>query len=69
MLYFEILTKIVKYYLFTNQYSCCKKSYDDLEHIADYITFINNKKIFFTKTRDAILENYGIVSVQKLSLM
>ena len=33
----------------------------DLEHIADYITFINNGKIVFTKTRDELLENYGIV--------
>ncbi len=33
----------------------------DLEHIADYITFINNGEIIFTKTRDELLENYGIV--------
>lgn len=33
----------------------------DLEHIADYITFINDGKIVFTKTRDELLENYGIV--------
>lgn len=33
----------------------------DLEHIADYITFINDGKIIFTKTRDDLLENYGIV--------
>lgn len=33
----------------------------DLEHIADYITFINNGEIIFTKTRDDLLENYGIV--------
>lgn len=33
----------------------------DLEHIADYITFINNGKIIFTKTRDELLENFGIV--------
>lgn len=33
----------------------------DLEHIADYITFINEGKIIFTKTRDELLENYGIV--------
>jgi len=32
----------------------------DLEHIADYITFINNGEIIFTKTRDELLENYGI---------
>lgn len=33
----------------------------DLEHIADYITFINNGEIILTKTRDELLENYGIV--------
>lgn len=33
----------------------------DLEHIADFITFINNGEIIFTKTRDELLENYGIV--------
>lgn len=33
----------------------------DLEHIADYITFINNGEIVFTKTRDELLDNYGIV--------
>lgn len=32
----------------------------DLEHIADYITFINDGEIIFTKTRDELLENYGI---------
>ncbi len=33
----------------------------DLEHIADYITFINNGEIVLTKTCDELLENYGIV--------
>lgn len=33
----------------------------DLEHIADYITFINDGEIVLTKTRDELLENYGIV--------
>lgn len=33
----------------------------DLEHIADYITFISNGEIIFTKTRDELLENCGIV--------
>ena len=32
----------------------------DLEHIADYITFINNGKIIFTKSKDELIENYGI---------
>lgn len=33
----------------------------DLEHIADYITFINQGQILFSKTRDELLEKYGIV--------
>ncbi len=37
----------------------------DLEHIADYITFINNGEIVFTKTRDELIENYGIVKCSK----
>ena len=37
----------------------------DLEHIADYITFINNGEIIFTKTRDELLENYRIVKCSK----
>ena len=33
----------------------------DLEHIADYVTFINEGEIVFTKTRYELLEDYGIV--------
>lgn len=33
----------------------------DLEHIADYITFINDGEIIFTKTKDELLDKYGIV--------
>ncbi|WP_353095762.1 ABC transporter ATP-binding protein [Tissierella praeacuta] len=33
----------------------------DLEKIADYITFINNGKIIFSKSKDDILESYGII--------
>lgn len=33
----------------------------DLEHIADYITFMNNGEIVLSKTRDELLENYGVV--------
>lgn len=33
----------------------------DLEHIADYITFINEGEIILSKTRDDLLENYGVV--------
>ena len=32
----------------------------DLEHIADYITFINNGEIVLCKTCDELKENYGI---------
>lgn len=37
----------------------------DLEHIADYITFINQGEIIFTKTRDELLEKYGIAKCSK----
>ncbi len=33
----------------------------DLEKIADYITFINNGKIVFSKSKDEILESYRII--------
>ncbi len=33
----------------------------DLEHIADYITFINNGEIILSKTTNELLDNYGIV--------
>ena len=33
----------------------------DLEHIADYIVFINDGEILLSKTRDELLERYGIV--------
>lgn len=36
-----------------------------LEHIADYITFINNGEIVFSKTRDELLEKYGIIKCSK----
>ena len=32
----------------------------DLEHIADYITFISSGEIIFTRTKDELLEKYGI---------
>ncbi len=32
----------------------------DLEHIADYIAFIDDGKLIFTKPKDELLENYGI---------
>lgn len=37
----------------------------DLEHIADYITFINNGEILLSKTCDELLEQYGIVKCTK----
>ena len=33
----------------------------DLEHIADYITFINNGEIVLSKTTDELLDQYAIV--------
>jgi ABC-2 type transport system ATP-binding protein len=33
----------------------------DLERVADYITFINKGKVVFSRTRDEIFENYGVV--------
>lgn len=33
----------------------------DLEKVADYITFINNGEIVVTKSKDELLESYGIV--------
>ena len=33
----------------------------DLEHIADYIVFINNGEIVFTKAKDELIEEFGIV--------
>lgn len=33
----------------------------DLEHIADYITFINKGEIIFSKAKDELLDQYGIV--------
>ncbi len=33
----------------------------DLEHIADYITFISEGQIIFNKNKDELLDNYGIV--------
>lgn len=37
----------------------------DLEHIADYITLINKGEILFSKSRDEIIEQYGIVKCSK----
>ena len=37
----------------------------DLEHIADYVTFINDGEIVLSKTRDELLEEYGIVKCSK----
>lgn len=33
----------------------------DLEHISDYITFVNKGRIVFTKTREETLDNFGII--------
>lgn len=33
----------------------------DLEHVADYLAFIDNGNMLFFKTRDEILDSYGIL--------
>jgi len=33
----------------------------DVEQIADYVTFLKNGKLVFTKTSDEIKENYGLI--------
>lgn len=37
----------------------------DLDKIADYVTLLNNGEIIFSKQKDEILENYGIVKGSK----
>lgn len=37
----------------------------DLEHISDYITFIDSGEIALTKTRDELLEEYGIAKCRE----
>lgn len=38
---------------------------NDLEKIADYITFINNGEIVFSESKDKIIEDYAIVKGKK----
>ncbi len=33
----------------------------DLERIADYITYVDNGELIFSRSKDEILENYGII--------
>ncbi len=37
----------------------------DLEHIADYITFINHGEIVLSKTKDELIEQYGIAKCKE----
>ena len=37
----------------------------DLEHMADYITFINNGKLVFSESKEFIDENYKIIRGSK----
>ena len=39
----------------------------DLEHIADYIVFIDNGKIFLNQPMDEIINNYGILKCDLVS--
>ena len=41
----------------------------DLEHISDYIVFINKGEILFTLPTSELLENYGIVKCSKEDFM
>ena len=54
-LLYELLQNEKKSILFSTHIT------SDLEKIADYITFINKGKIIFSKSKDDILERYGIV--------
>lgn len=38
---------------------------EDLEKICDYITFIQNGKMIFSKNKDLILEEYGLMKCKK----
>lgn len=38
---------------------------NDLEKIADYITFINNGEIIFSQPKDKVLEDYAIIKGKK----
>ncbi|GFP76637.1 ABC transporter ATP-binding protein [Clostridium fungisolvens] len=40
----------------------------DLEHIADYITLIDNGRIFYTGTMDDLLEHFSIIKGSKTDL-
>lgn len=40
----------------------------DLEKIADYITFLKNGTIVFSKSRDDLISNYGILKCRKKDL-
>ncbi len=37
----------------------------DLEHIADYIVFIDEGKIILNDSRDSILDNYGVLKIEE----
>ena len=54
-LLYELLQNEKKSILFSTHIT------SDLEKIADYITFINEGKIIFSESKDAILSRYGIV--------
>ena len=58
----EILD-IFQDFIETGEHSILVSSHitSDLEHVADYITFINNGEIVMCKDKDELLEKYGIV--------
>ena len=45
----------------TRNYLLSSHNMTDLEHIADYITFINNGEVILSKSTNDILDNYALV--------
>ncbi len=40
----------------------------DLEKICDYITFLHKGKLIFSEEKDALLEKYAVINVEKQKL-
>ena len=61
--YPEIVIKALVPFIQNGENSILVSSHitSDLEHIADYITFISDGRILLSKTRDELLDEYGIV--------
>lgn len=63
----EELLDLFQAFIQDDQHSILLSSHitSDLEKVADYITFIHAGKIVFSKTKDDILEQYGVVKCEK----